>query len=255
MVWFDEPEPFENTVLVTLVEEETGGELHGSVRQGRRWLDREELAAARKRLAQARARYDKPGRHINDPDWSEIAGTLSTPREARFGRVSLPFAGVHYDVLAAADSWFGLIAATEDTEVHVRTFRKEPLAEALVGGLAEFVWHSGEQPIRIRQSVLRAADQGIGLREPSPSLARLQRLMRLPIYLSCEFYAECQQPGQPRRQTRWPLRVYGLGTEDYDAGCWTATVTPRGTDRELLIAPADIHDLADRIEQLRRDLD
>lgn len=255
MVWFSEPEQFDNTVLATLVEEDTGGELHASVRQGGRWLDRDELATARRRLAEAHARYGKRPEHLDDAEWSEIAGTLSAPREARFGRVSLPLAGVHYDVLAAADSWFGLIAATEGTDVHVRTFRKEPLADALVAGLAEVVWHCGEQPIRVRQSALRAAEQGIGLREPSPSLARLERLMRLPIYLSCEFYAECQQPGGPRRQSRWPLRVYGLGDEGYDVGCWTVTITPHGTDRELLFAPADIHDLADRIERLRRDLD
>lgn len=255
MVWFNEPEAFDNVLLATLVEEDTGGELHTSIRQGRRWLDRDELTAAQRRLNEARARYGRRPEHMDDAEWSEIAGMLSRPREARFGRVSLPLSGVHYDVLAAADSWFGLVAATDDRNVHVRTFRKEPLADALVAGLAEYVWRSGEQPIQIRQSELEAAEEEIGLREPPPSLARLERLTRLPVYLSCEFYAECQQPGGARRQSRWPLRVYGLGDEGYDAGCWTVTVTPAGTDRELLIAPANIHDLADRIEQLRRDLD
>lgn len=252
MVWFGEPEQFGDLVLAALVEDETGGDLHRSVWQAGAWLDDAERAAARRRLAEARARYNRPARNINDPEWSEIASTLSTPREARFGHVSFPQAGVHYNALAAADSWFGLIAATEGANVHVRTFQKESLADALVAGLAEFVWHCGEQPILIPQKLLHGAGNDVaGLRSPHPSVAQLQRLMRLPIYMSCEFFAECQPVNQPRRQSPSPLRVYGLGDEGYDVGCWTLTTTRDG----LLVAPADLNDLATRIEQLRRDLD
>lgn len=252
MVWFDEPEPFPDTVLAALVEEETGGDLHASVRRAGEWPDDAERAAAQQRLKAARGRYMQRPDHLDDPEWSEIASTLATPREARFGHVSFPQHGVNYNALAAADSWFGLIAVNEEDAIYVRTFRKEPLADALVAGLAEFVQHCGEQPIRVPRRLLREIDHGLaGLRDPHPSVARLQRLMRLPIYLSCEFFAEFQRPGQPRRRSSAPLRVYGLGDERYDAGCWTLTTT----DDEIIVAPADLEDLANRVEQLRRDLD
>lgn len=237
MVWFDEPEPFPGTVLAALVEEETGGDLHASVRRAGAWLDDEERAAARQRLKAASARYAQRPDHLDDPEWSEIASTLATPREVRFDHVSFPQHGV---------------AVTEDDDIYVRTFRKEPLADALVAELAEFVQHSGEQPIRVPRRLLNGAENDVaGLRDPHPSVARLQRLMRLPIYLSCEFFAEFQRPGQPRRRSSVPLRVYGLGDERYDAGCWTLTTT----NDEVIAAPADLEDLANRVEQLRRDLD
>lgn len=256
MVWFGEPEKMAVEDLSALVKDETGGELHPAIRQPGVWLDRDEREAADKRLAEARARYAQRPPDDDEPEWSDVAVLLSTPQEARYGRVSYPQAGAHYDVLAAGNNWFGLIATAEGTDVYLRTFRREYLADAVVAGLAEFVWKSGEQPIQIRRSVLQAVEDDItGFREPHPTVARVQQLMRLPTYLSCEFYAERRQGSQARRSSKTPLRVYGLGDEHYDVGCWTLTSTPHGSDRALLFAPADLEDLARRIEQVRRELD
>lgn len=256
MVWFEEPERFNAEELAALVKQETGGELHPAIRRAGVWRDREERELAEKRLAETLARYAQRPQNVDDPALVDIAELLTAPPEARYGRISYPQAGVHYDVFAAGNSWFGLIAVTEDDDIHVRTLRREYLADAIVAAMREHVWKSDEQPIQITRDELEAADEVVsGFREPPRTIARVHQLMGLKPYLSCEFYAEYQHRGKPRRQSRRPLMVYGLGDELYDVGCWTLRITPRGSDREIHLAPADIDDVAVRIEQLRRELD
>lgn len=255
MVWFAEPEEFDTEALGALVRDKTGGELHEGVRRAPVWRSRDEQSIANKRLAELKAIYDQRPHDIDDPEWSDIAVLLSTPPEARFGRISYTQVGGHYDVYAARNHWFGLLVHTDDTISYVRTFRREHPSEAIVAALQEWVWKSDEQPIHVTRSALDAADNSLGFREPHPQVKRVQQLMHLPAYLTGEFYAECQHGADSRGRTERPLLLYGMGSEQYDAGCWTLQVMPRGRDTELLFAPSDIDDLARRIEQLRRDLD
>lgn len=254
MVWFERPEEFDTEVLNALVEAKCGGELHEGIRGAPVWRSRDEHEAASERIAELTKVYDQRALEVDEPEWSDVAELLSMPSEARFGRISHPEAGLHYDVFAARNDRFGLVVTSQDAALHLRTFRRETPAEAIVAALRKRVRKPAAAAIRITRSALDEADENVGLRQPPPEVARLRQLTSLPSYLICEFHAECRNPTDGRRRSKRPLLLYGLGTDTDDAGCWTLQTEQHGGDTELHLAPADIHDVATRIEQLRRQL-
>lgn len=256
MVWFAEPRTFTEDEIAAIVKRETGGDLHHAVAGLGVWLEDDEQAVANREVTDLRAAHGQRPVHVDDPELADIAFLLSTPPEARFAQISWPHVNVHYRLFAACNPWFGLVAAHDEDGVHLRTFRGEHISDVVVASIAEHVWSSGEDDIRVkRAALLRAADDHIGLRTPPADIRRAQRLMQLGTYLMAEFHAEHQMRDQPRRRSEIPLRLFGFGSENYDAGCWTLRVTEHQDDEHWHIAPVDVNDLIRQIEQLRASLD
>ncbi|HKS47887.1 MAG TPA: ESX secretion-associated protein EspG [Amycolatopsis sp.] len=240
-MWFEEAERFHVDELAALVTEETGSELHIVLAPEPVW----------------RSEETRPGndisrgtRHRDEPTPAEVAKLLSAPEEARYGWSSDLINDVHLRTLVASCDQFGLVAVRENDDVFVRTFWRDHLSAVLAAVLPNKSWKIPKAPISVlRGEILAARSETIGAPRPSRQVARAEALAALKPYAIAEFSAEIRDRDGHRRITPCPLRVY-----ENDEGLWTLIARPRYGDELLEFAPADLDDVATRLDELRREL-
>lgn len=212
------------------------------------WRPDEAQSAFGRAVDAALARYHRPTR--DEPTFVDVARLLTTPDEARFGWLSDTTTGVHRATLVAANAHFGVVAEREKQEVAVRMFQRDRLSKVLADALPQNVRKSPEPSLTVLRSEVRDAKQTeLNGKRPSRAVMRADYLASLEPYFIAELHAEVRdQSGQPR-QPRFPLRVY-----DNAEGRWTVLTKPHYDDHLLYFAPATASDVADRLDELRREL-
>lgn len=240
-MWFEQAERFHIDELAALVTEETGRELHIVLAPEPVW--REHPKPSIKDIPRQAGNRDEPSP-------ADIAELLSTPGEARYGWCSDLVNDVHLRTLVAASPLFGLIAVREHDDVFVRTFWRDHLSSVLAAALPPH----GPKPAKpafsvLRGEILAARTDAIGAPRPRREVARAETIAAARPHAVAELYAETRDREGRRRHSSFPLRVY-----DIDEGRWTLTVRPHYGDELLEFAPADTADVADRLDELRRDL-
>ncbi|GAA3855013.1 MULTISPECIES: ESX secretion-associated protein EspG [Amycolatopsis] len=247
-MWFAEPERFQVDLLAAMVAKVTGAELHLALAPQAVWRPDDADLAFRRAADAALARFHVPTR--DEPTFADLARLLSTPAEARFGWLSDTTRGVNISTLVAADQRFGVVAVRDGQEVSVRTFQRDRLSKVLADVLPQDVRKSPEPSLTVLRSEVRGARQAeLNGTRPSRAVMRADYLASLEPYFIAELHAEVRDhTGQPRH-TRFPLRVY-----DNAEGRWTVQAKPHYDDQLLHFAPATATDVADRLDELRREL-
>ncbi|MDQ0378996.1 ESX secretion-associated protein EspG [Amycolatopsis thermophila] len=247
-MWLAEPERFQVDLLAAMVARVTGTELHIALAPQAVWRPDQAQAAFNRAADAALARYQVPTR--DEPTFADVARLLSTPDEARFGWVSDTTTGVNLATLVAANAHFGVVAVRQDQEVALRMFRRDRLSQVLADVLPKDVRKSPEPSLTVLRSEVRGARQAeLNGTRPSRAVQRADYLASLEPYLIAELHAEVRDhSGQPRH-ARFPLRVY-----DNAEGRWTILTKPHYDDQLLHFAPASTADVADRLDELRREL-
>lgn len=247
-MWFAEPERFQVDLLAAMVAKVTGAELHLALAPQAVWRPDDADVAFRRAADAALARFHVPTR--DEPTFADLARLLSTPAEARFGWLSDTTRGVNISTLVAADQRFGVVAVRDGQEVSVRTFQRDRLSKVLADVLPQDVRKSPEPSLTVLRSEVRGARQAeLNGTRPSRAVMRADYLASLEPYFIAELHAEVRDhTGQPRHP-RFPLRVY-----DNAEGRWTVQAKPHYDDQLLHFAPATATDVADRLDELRREL-
>ncbi|OXM73305.1 MULTISPECIES: ESX secretion-associated protein EspG [Amycolatopsis] len=247
-MWFAEPERFPVDLLAAMVAKVTGAELHLALAPQAVWRPDDARLAFDRTVEAALARYHVPTR--DEPTFADLARLLTTPAEARFGWLSDTTTGVNVSTLVAADQRFGVVAVREGQEISVRTFQRDRLSKVLADVLPQGVRKSPEPSLTVLRSEVRGARQAeMNGTRPSRAVMRADYLASLEPYFIAELHAEVRDhSGQPRHP-RFPLRVY-----DNAEGRWTVLTKPHYDDQLLHFAPATAADVADRLDDLRREL-
>ncbi|ROS41882.1 ESX secretion-associated protein EspG [Amycolatopsis thermoflava] len=247
-MWFAEPERFQVDLLAAMVAKVTGAELHLALAPQAVWRPDDADLAFRRAADAALARFHVPTR--DEPTFADLARLLTTPTEARFGWLSDTTRGVNISTLVAADQRFGVVAVRDGQEVSVRTFQRDRLSKVLADVLPQDVRKSPEPSLTVLRSEVRGARQAeLNGTRPSRAVMRADYLASLEPYFIAELHAEVRDhTGQPRHP-RFPLRVY-----DNAEGRWTVQAKPHYDDQLLHFAPATATDVADRLDELRREL-
>ncbi|WP_435121365.1 ESX secretion-associated protein EspG [Amycolatopsis thermoflava] len=247
-MWFAEPERFQIDLLAAMVAKVTGAELHLALAPQAVWRPDDADVAFRRAADAALARFHVPTR--DEPTFADLARLLTTPAEARFGWLSDTTRGVNISTLVAADQRFGVVAVRDGQEVSVRTFQRDRLSKVLADVLPQDVRKSPEPSLTVLRSEVRGARQAeLNGTRPSRAVMRADYLASLEPYFIAELHAEVRDhTGQPRHP-RFPLRVY-----DNAEGRWTVQAKPHYDDQLLHFAPATAADVADRLDELRREL-
>ncbi|MGI6874200.1 ESX secretion-associated protein EspG [Amycolatopsis sp. 3B14] len=247
-MWFAEPERFQVDLLAAMVAKVTGAELHLALAPQAVWRPDDADVAFRRAADAALARFHVPTR--DEPTFADLARLLTTPTEARFGWLSDTTRGVNISTLVAADQRFGVVAVRDGQEVSVRTFQRDRLSKVLADVLPQDVRKSPEPSLTVLRSEVRGARQAeLNGTRPSRAVMRADYLASLEPYFIAELHAEVRDhTGQPRHP-RFPLRVY-----DNAEGRWTVQAKPHYDDQLLHFAPATATDVADRLDELRREL-
>ncbi|MFD4252691.1 ESX secretion-associated protein EspG [Amycolatopsis thermoflava] len=247
-MWFAEPERFQVDLLAAMVAKVTGTELHLALAPQAVWRPDDADVAFRRAADAALARFHVPTR--DEPTFADLARLLTTPAEARFGWLSDTTRGVNISTLVAADQRFGVVAVRDGQEVSVRTFQRDRLSKVLADVLPQDVRKSPEPSLTVLRSEVRGARQAeLNGTRPSRAVMRADYLASLEPYFIAELHAEVRDhTGQPRHP-RFPLRVY-----DNAEGRWTVQAKPHYDDQLLHFAPATATDVADRLDELRREL-
>ncbi|WP_027933901.1 ESX secretion-associated protein EspG [Amycolatopsis thermoflava] len=247
-MWFAEPERFQVDLLAAMVAKVTGAELHLALAPQAVWRPDDADVAFRRAADAALARFHVPTR--DEPTFADLARLLTTPAEARFGWLSDTTRGVNISTLVAADQRFGVVAVRDGQEVSVRTFQRDRLSKVLADVLPQDVRKSPEPSLTVLRSEVRGARQAeLNGTRPSRAVMRADYLASLEPYFIAELHAEVRDhTGQPRHP-RFPLRVY-----DNAEGRWTVQAKPHYDDQLLHFAPATATDVADRLDELRREL-
>ena len=247
-MWFAEPERFQLDLLAVLVAKVTGTELHLALAPQAVWRPDDAKTAVNRAADAALARYHVPTR--NEPGFTDIARLLTTPDEARFGWLSDTTTGVTISTLVAANQHFGLVAVRENQEIAVRTFQRERLSKVLVEALPQDVRRSPEPSLSVLRSEVRDARQAeLNGTRPSRAVQRADYLASLEPFFIAELHAEVRDHSGRPRQSRFPLRVY-----DNAEGRWTVLTKPHYDDHLLHFAPATAAEVADRLDELRREI-
>jgi len=212
------------------------------------WRPDDAEAAFNRAVNDALARYQTPVR--DEPTFTDVARMLTAPAEARFGWLSDTTTGVNLSTLVAAGPHFGLVAVRENQEVAIRTFQRDRLSRILADVLPRDVRKSPEPALTVLRSEVRNAKQTElnGVR-PSRAVMRADYLASLEPYFIAELHAEVRDHSGHARHPRFPLRVY-----DNAEGRWTLLTKPHYDDQLLYLAPASAADVADRLDELRREL-
>ncbi|MGW4590241.1 ESX secretion-associated protein EspG [Amycolatopsis thermoflava] len=247
-MWFAEPERFQVDLLAAMVAKVTGAELHLALAPQAVWRPDDADVAFRRAADAALARFHVPTR--DEPTFADLARLLTTPAEARFGWLSDTTRGVNISTLVAADQRFGVVAVRNGQEVSVRTFQRDRLSKVLADVLPQDVRKSPEPSLTVLRSEVRGARQAeLNGTRPSRAVMRADYLASLEPYFIAELHAEVRDhTGQPRHP-RFPLRVY-----DNAEGRWTVQAKPHYDDQLLHFAPATATDVADRLDELRSEL-
>ncbi|MEU0464054.1 ESX secretion-associated protein EspG [Amycolatopsis sp. NPDC006131] len=247
-MWFAEPERFQVDLLAAMVAKVTGAELHLALAPQAVWRPDDADLAFRRAADAALARFHVPTR--DEPTFADLARLLSTPAEARFGWLSDTTRGVNISTLVAADQRFGVVAVRDGQEVSVRTFQRDRLSKVLADVLPQDVRKSPEPSLTVLRSEVRGARRAeLNGTRPSRAVMRADYLASLEPYFIAELHAEVRDhTGQPRHP-RFPLRVY-----DNAEGRWTVQAKPHYDDQLLHFAPATATDVADRLDELRHEL-
>ncbi|RZQ59263.1 ESX secretion-associated protein EspG [Amycolatopsis suaedae] len=242
-MWFAGPERFAADELAAMVAASTGGELHVALAPPARWRDVTERAAAGWRATERIARYRDPG--DGEPTFAEVAELLSTPPEARYGWVSDLRTGVQLGVLVAANPWFGVLGIRDEGEVFLRSFGPQRLSPLLTDALPDGVGAADEEPVTVRRDELRPGRVAV-----SDDVLRARRILRLPARVRAEFHVERRDPAGRRSHSVHPVRV-----SDTAEGRWLLLVGTVYADEHLHLAPAGPDDVADTLDDLRRQLE
>lgn len=247
-MWFAEPERFQVDLLAAMVAKVTGAELHLALAPQAVWRPDDADVAFRRAADAALARFHVPTR--DEPTFADLAHLLTTPAEARFGWLSDTTRGVNISTLVAADQRFGVVAVRDGQEISIRTFQRDRLSKVLADVLPQDVPKSPEPSLTVLRSEVRGARQAeLNGTRPSRAVMRADYLASLEPYFIAELHAEFRDhTGQPRHP-RFPLRVY-----DNAEGRWTVQAKPHYDDQLLHFAPATATDVADRLDELRREL-
>ncbi|AIJ26281.1 ESX secretion-associated protein EspG [Amycolatopsis methanolica] len=247
-MWFAEPERFQVDLLAAMVAKVTGAELHLALAPQAVWRPDDADVAFRRAADAALARFHVPTR--DEPTFADLAHLLTTPAEARFGWLSDTTRGVNISTLVAADQRFGVVAVRDGQEISIRTFQRDRLSKVLADVLPQDVPKSPEPSLTVLRSEVRGARQAeLNGTRPSRAVMRADYLASLEPYFIAELHAEVRDhTGQPRHP-RFPLRVY-----DNAEGRWTVQAKPHYDDQLLHFAPATATDVADRLDELRREL-
>ncbi|WP_435061874.1 ESX secretion-associated protein EspG [Amycolatopsis thermoflava] len=247
-MWFAEPERFQVDLLAAMVAKVTGAELHLALAPQAVWRPDDADVAFRRAADAALARFHVPTR--DEPTFADLAHLLTTPAEARFGWLSDTTRGVNISTLVAADQRFGVVAVRDGQEISIRTFQRDRLSKVLADVLPQDVPKSPEPSLTVLRSEVRGARQAeLNGTRPSRAVMRADYLASLEPYFIAELHAEVRDhTGQPRHP-RFPLRVY-----DNAEGRWTVQAKPHYDDQLLHFAPATATDVADRLDELRSEL-
>ncbi|MEV5298210.1 ESX secretion-associated protein EspG [Amycolatopsis methanolica] len=247
-MWFAEPERFQVDLLAAMVAKVTGAELHLALAPQAVWRPDDADVAFRRAADAALARFHVPTR--DEPTFADLAHLLTPPAEARFGWLSDTTRGVNISTLVAADQRFGVVAVRDGQEISIRTFQRDRLSKVLADVLPQDVPKSPEPSLTVLRSEVRGARQAeLNGTRPSRAVMRADYLASLEPYFIAELHAEVRDhTGQPRHP-RFPLRVY-----DNAEGRWTVQAKPHYDDQLLHFAPATATDVADRLDELRREL-
>jgi hypothetical protein len=246
-MWFAEPEKFRVDLLGSLVAKATGGDLHIALEPEAVWRSDELQARVNREITELYDRFSGEPDDREEPDLATIAGLLSQPPEACYGWIVDARTGVKLSVLVAGNSWLGLIAIREGEDVWVRTFRPERLSAVLADVLPEGTWKAHAQPISVLRSEMLAAKRDYGP-TPSAEVRRAQRFAALAPHTSAEFNVETRKDGV-RRRSPLALRVY-----DTENGRWALRMRPYYDDERMDLTPASSQDVANLLDELRRDL-
>jgi hypothetical protein len=247
-MWFTEPERFRADQLAALVTRMTGGELHISLAPQAVWRSDQARAAANQALEELQAHYGAESPDREEPDFRAIAELLSRPPEARYGWISDKRSGTKLSVLVAGSSWFGLIAVREGPAVWVRTFPPDRLSAVLASVLPNDAGRAAVSPIRVLRSEMLEAEKARDVR-PRPEVRRAEHFAKLTPYVSAEFHAESRDADGRRQRSPQPLRVY-----DTDEGRWAMRIRPHYGDEHLELSPASASEVADLLDELRREV-
>ena len=247
-MWFAEPERFQVDLLAAMVAKVTGAELHLALAPQAVWRPDDARATFTRAADAALARYHVPAR--DEPTFADLARLLTTPDEARFGWLSDTTTGVNVSTLVAANQYFGVVAVREKQEIALRTFQRDRLSKVLADVLPQDVRKSPEPSLTVLRSEVRGARQAeLNGTRPSRAVQRADYLASLEPYFIAELHAEVRDASGQPRHPRFPLRVY-----DNTEGRWTVLAKPHYDDQLLHFAPATAGDVADRLDELRREL-
>ncbi|TVT32893.1 ESX secretion-associated protein EspG [Amycolatopsis rhizosphaerae] len=247
-MWFEKPERFQLDQLAAMVTRATGNGLHIALAPQAMWYSDEARARFDAEVDEQSARYDRKTR--GEPEFTDIAELLSTPGEARYGWYSDLTNDVRLAALVASGPRFGLIAVRESSEVYLRTFWRDHLSSVLAAILPAEVWKGQYEPFSVsRKEILDAREERFGAPRPKRTVLQAERLIGLKPYAIAELSAEMRDHQGHRRRSDPPLRVY-----DTDEGRWTVSVSHQFGDELLRFAPADLDDVAQSLDGLRREL-
>jgi hypothetical protein len=246
-MWFAEPEKFRVDLLAALVTKATGADVHIALEPEAVWRSDELQAAVNRELADLCDRFSGEPGDREEPDLAAITELLSRPPEARYGWIVDTRTGVKLSVLAAGNSWLSVIAVREGEDVWVRTLRPERLSAVLADVLPDGMWKAHAQPISVLRSEMRAARRDYGPTQRA-EVRRAQRFAALASHVSAEFNVETRKNGV-RQRNSLALRVYD--TED---GRWALRLRAEHGDERMDLTPANAQDVADLLDELRREL-
>lgn len=247
-MWFEKPERFQVDQLAAMVTRATGNGLHTVLAPQAMWHSDEARARFNAEVDEQYACYDRKTRGY--PGFADIAESLCTPEEARYGWYCDLANDVRLAALAASGRRFGLNAVRENSEAFLRTFWRDHLNSVLTAVLP-----AGrlERAVRTLQRVAQGNSgrpRGKYRRtRPKRTVPQAEGLIGLKPYAVAKFYAEIRDHQGHRRRGDPPLRVY-----DTDEGRWTVSISYQYGDELLRFAPADLDDVANSLDDLRRKL-
>lgn len=244
-MWFEEPERFAVDELAALVHRATGGDLHVVLAPEPVWRSDEAGAKSHAAVAELYDKYAPEPAEREEPGLIPVAELLSRPPEARYGWISS--GGVRLDVLVAGSSWFGLIAVREGLDVWLRMFEPDRLSAILAKILPDDYIRPAAQSVRVLRSELLAA--GNPSKVPRVEVRQVLRFAELKPYVNAEFHAETRDSEGKRQRSAFPLRVY-----DTDTGRWALRTQAHYQDEQMDLIPASTADVADLLDDLRREL-
>lgn len=240
-MWFEDAERFHIDELAALVAGETGNDLHIVLAPQPVWREDEPAANP----------VPRGTRNRGEPSPADVAKLLSTPSEARYGWSSDLINDVHLSTLVAACSGFGLIAVKENDEVFLRTFWRDHLSSVLAAVLPQAARKVPHPPFSVlRSEILAARSERFGAPRPTREVTKAERIAAARTNTVAEFYAEIRDREGQRRNSRFPLRVYDTDED----GRWLLTVRPHYDDELLNFEPAGADEVAQRLDELRYDL-
>lgn len=238
-MWFEEAERFHLDELNALVAGETGNDLHIVLAPQPVWRENKPKPVRRD--------ADKRG----EPSVAEVAKLLSTPPDARYGWSSDLVNDIHLGTLVAAGPEFGLIAVKENDEVYVRTFWRDHLSSVLAAVLPQAARKSTKPAFSVlRSEILAARSERFGAPRPSREVTRALSIATARTTAVAEFHVEARDRDGRRRGNQFPLRVYDTEEE----GRWLLAVRAHYDDELMEFEPANVDDVAKRLDLLRRDL-